>query len=178
MEIEAMSTFKHVLVGTLAVASMLAASTSFAASYSRVGGAGSSDFTGKTSATVLFNTLPCNSAKLTVNVTAGGAASVTAADFETRAPGTVGYSAACDAITSNGLPWTISPPTSDAGPGNVKVNSVSVTIPALGATCPGNVTGTLNNSGVFSFSGALGLCTVNSVSPHLSSSPVVDAIFP
>lgn len=176
-----MSTFKHVLVGTLAVASMLAASTSFAASYSRVGGAGSSDFIGKTSATVVLNTLPCNSAKLTVNVTASGTASVTAADFETRAPGTTGYSAACDAITSNGLPWTISPPTADTAvlpSTNVTVNSVSVTIPALSATCSGNVNGALDNSGVFSFNGTLGACTVKSVSPHLSSSPVVDAIFP
>lgn len=175
-----MSTFKHVLVGTLAVASMLAASTSFAASYSRVGGAGSSDFTGKTTASALGNALPCNSVKLTVNVTASGTGSVTAADFETRAPGTLGYSAACDAITSNGLPWTISPPTSDAGTGNVKINSVSVTIPALsGVTCNGNVIGTLNNSGVFSFGpAALGACNVSSVSPHLTSSPIVDAIFP
>ena len=173
-----MSKFKHVLVGTLAVAGTLAASASFAASYTRVGGAGSSNFTGKTNATVLANSLPCNSVRLTVNVTASGTASVTAADFETRSPGTTGYSAACDAITSNNLPWTISPPTSDAGPGNVKVNSVSVTIPALGATCNGNVTGTLNNSGVFSFSGTLGACSVNSVSPHLASSPVVDAVYP
>ncbi|WP_149194292.1 hypothetical protein [Luteimonas suaedae] len=165
-----MSKLKSIVISGLAAAGTLIASTAFAAHYT-VGGNtnGTTNFTGPTNATVLGNSLPCDQANFAMQVT-NGVARVTAATF--------GPTSACQAITANNLPWSVAAPTSSAGPNNVTINGISVTIPALGVTCTGNVTGTLNNSGVFSFSGNLGACTVQSRSPHLSSSPTADAVFP
>jgi hypothetical protein len=156
-------------ISCLLVIGTLSASSAFAASYTVGGSAnGTSHVTGPTKATVVGNSLSCSAANFTVQTT-GGVAKVTAATF--------GTTAACQAITANNLPWTISPPTSAGGPNNVKINGASVTIPALGTTCTGNITGTLTTAGAFSFNGALGFCTVQSTSP-LSSSPVLKAVYP
>lgn len=164
-----MSRIKTTQLACCIAVAALGASPAFAASYTVGGSAsGTSHVTGPTKATVVGNSLSCSAADFTV-VSTGGVAKVTAASF--------GPSAACQAITANSLPWTISVPTSAGGPNNVKINGVSVTIPALGATCTGNITGTLTTAGKFSFNGALGFCTVQSTSP-LASSPVLKAVYP
>lgn len=173
---------KAVFVSSLAVACSLAATSAFAAKYTSGGSDnGTTYLVGPTILTSGSNSVPCTS-KFQLQVT-GGVAKVTGATFT--------GGGLCGSLTTNlpGSPWTIAPPTSDAGPNNVTISGISVTVPApISKTCTGSITGTLNNSGQFTFSGTLTpLCNVSSraaltnvdttVTPNVTY-PIADAVYP
>jgi hypothetical protein len=134
-------------VGTIAAAPAFAAhaipvSTTFTAS-------------GPTSLAVLGVPVPCTSTFVLVTDPSGNV-SVTQATFS--------GSSTCTAIHANGLPWSVSLPTTTAA----TINSVSVS--ALGITCAGNVGATVSGSSI-TLGGSLGVCSVNGtlgVSPTFS----------
>jgi len=160
---------KTSLKAALAAMGMVAASSAFAGGYSIAGGGTTATFSGPTYASYLGVSLPCIATfYLTLNP-GGATAKVTAATFADYPPAT-----GCSKITTNlgSSTWSVSTPSS----GNLTISGISVTIPFLGVTCTGSVSGTLNNSlssGDFTFSGSLSPgCGVGS-NPALTSSPKV-----
>lgn len=86
----------------------------------------------------------------------------------------------CPQAQGCSYPWVWDPPTSDAGPNNVKIPvCINVPLPP-GTVCgAGTVIGTLNNGGQFSFTANLGpSCMWKSTTPTVIGPPLLDAIYP
>lgn len=116
--------------------------------------------------------MPCNAA-LTI-VGSGGSASVTAASFS--------GSAACSAIASLNLPWSMGKPLGALGVANNAKIPMKVHLPVpVNQTMSGTLAGTLSPGGSLTLTGTLTAspatmtCTVNSRAP-LTTSPVLSII--
>lgn len=168
-----MKAIKSILLGSLALAGTLGASSAFATQWF-VGGGTTGTSTvgpGPTNVTFAGNNFPCTSTFTVQDV--GGAATVIAASFS--------GSAVCSAIKATNLPWVISAPVRSTNPSGNPVWSGTVSgvsVSALGFfTCSGNVainvtgtnpTPTATNAHI---TGSLGVCGVSS--GDLSTSPII-----
>lgn len=83
-----------------------------------------------------------------------------------------------EAETDDSLPWTFQQPTGDTGPANVKINGTRLRFPSLGTICAGDISATLNNNGKLSFDSSMGACHIKTYDTHLSSNPILDAVYP
>lgn len=170
-----MKTAKKIVAGSLVSACALSAAPAALAAGYTIGGSpnGSGTMAGPTIiVTTLGASFACTS---TFNVsTSGGVGTVTGATFS-GAP-------ICAFTSAQNLPWTIDPPTSAVGPGNVKVNGIAIFFGGgLGKTCVGSVTGTLDGAGKFTFAGNLApncIARTNPANNQMTSTPAMLAVFP
>ena len=146
-----MSNFKSILARFLFTICVLASSTAFA--YAPAGT--TIEGPGPSSISYAGMSVPCHlSWAFYIPYADSPTGSITNAEFSQQADD----SSFCPQIVGNGLPWALGPATETTTPGIyiATISGVSITIPALHATCTGTLTITLNyNAHLTSITGTL-----------------------